>query len=208
MDRWPRHQRQTKRWRVDDPPDARCCWPGRVVVLGGSLVAMAAAAIAAATGRAVLTGRSLRLPRRNGHGGRRPQFLRAAANVHRELRHMVHGVADELLQRIDALGGLNEPHSIFGRTLAQAYDERGLQVRDRRVAAGPWGAAAVPCAGLRRAHVRCRAHRRAAGRDALRPPRDPRTDLHRLPRATANCSPRPVRPGSKAMPRASCCTRR
>jgi hypothetical protein len=35
---------------------------------------------------------------------------------------VVRGVADELLQRIDALGGLNEPHSIFGRTLAQAYD--------------------------------------------------------------------------------------
>jgi hypothetical protein len=49
-------------------------------------------------------------------------FCGLHANVHGEMRRVVHGVADELLQRIDALGGLNEPHAIFGRTLAQAYD--------------------------------------------------------------------------------------
>ena len=36
---------------------------------------------------------------------------------------MVHGLADELLERIDALDGLNEPHLSFAnRILAQAYD--------------------------------------------------------------------------------------
>src|SRR5262249_27037092 len=35
---------------------------------------------------------------------------------------VVHGVADDLLARIDRLGGLNEPHLIFGKTKAQAYD--------------------------------------------------------------------------------------
>jgi hypothetical protein len=49
-------------------------------------------------------------------------FCGLHANVHGRMRRVVHGVADELLQRIDALGGLNEPHAIFGRTLAQAYD--------------------------------------------------------------------------------------
>ncbi len=32
------------------------------------------------------------------------------------------GVADELLERIGDLDGLNPPHLIFGRTQAQAYD--------------------------------------------------------------------------------------
>ena len=35
---------------------------------------------------------------------------------------MVHGIADDLLARIDRLGGLNEPHLVFGKILAQAYD--------------------------------------------------------------------------------------
>jgi hypothetical protein len=34
----------------------------------------------------------------------------------------VHGIADELLQRIDRLGGLNAPHIVFGKIAAQAYD--------------------------------------------------------------------------------------
>ena len=35
---------------------------------------------------------------------------------------MVHGIADELLARMRELGGLSEPHLIFGRIHAQAYD--------------------------------------------------------------------------------------
>jgi hypothetical protein len=49
-------------------------------------------------------------------------FCGLFANVHGDIRRVVHGVADELLERIAALGGLNEPHTIFGKTKAQAYD--------------------------------------------------------------------------------------
>jgi hypothetical protein len=42
--------------------------------------------------------------------------------VHGEIRQVVHGIADELLARIDRLGGLNTPHLVFGKTKAQAYD--------------------------------------------------------------------------------------
>jgi hypothetical protein len=42
--------------------------------------------------------------------------------VHGEIVQVVHGVADDLLARMRALGGLNEPHLIFGRIHAQAYD--------------------------------------------------------------------------------------
>ena len=34
----------------------------------------------------------------------------------------MHGVADELLDRMRALDGLNEPHLVFGKIHAQAYD--------------------------------------------------------------------------------------
>jgi hypothetical protein len=49
-------------------------------------------------------------------------FCGLHANVHGEIRQVVHGVADELLARIDRLGGLNAPHMVFGKIAAQAYD--------------------------------------------------------------------------------------
>jgi hypothetical protein len=44
------------------------------------------------------------------------------ANVHGEMRRVVHGVAGDLLDRIARLDGLNAPHLVLGKTLAQAYD--------------------------------------------------------------------------------------
>jgi hypothetical protein len=49
-------------------------------------------------------------------------FCGLHANVHGEIRQVVHGIADELLERMRELGGLSEPHLIFGRIHAQAYD--------------------------------------------------------------------------------------
>ena len=43
--------------------------------------------------------------------------------MHGEHAQVVHGLADELLERIDALDGLNAPHLSFAnRILAQACD--------------------------------------------------------------------------------------
>jgi hypothetical protein len=93
-----------------------------VLVLGGGPAGIAAAASAAAAGRAVLLVERYGFLGGMGTAAGVTNFCGLHANVHGDLRRVVHGVADELLQRIDALGGLNEPHSIFGRTLAQAYD--------------------------------------------------------------------------------------
>jgi hypothetical protein len=93
-----------------------------VVVLGGGPAGIAAAAAAGATGR-----RTLLIERYGFLGGMGTaagvtNFCGLHANVHGDIRQVVHGVADELLGRIERLGGLNEPHLIFGKTKAQAYD--------------------------------------------------------------------------------------
>jgi hypothetical protein len=49
-------------------------------------------------------------------------FCGLHANVHGEIKQVVHGIADELLARIDRLGGLNAPHLVLGKINAQAYD--------------------------------------------------------------------------------------
>ncbi len=93
-----------------------------VLVLGGGPAGIAAAASAAAAGREVLLVERYGFLGGMGTAAGVTNFCGLHAKVHGELQRVVHGVADELLQRIDALGGLNEPHAIFGRTLAQAYD--------------------------------------------------------------------------------------
>jgi hypothetical protein len=93
-----------------------------VVVLGGGPAGIAAAAAAGARGR-----RTLLIERYGFLGGMGTaagvtNFCGLHANVHGEIRQVVHGVADAILARIERLGGLNAPHEIFGRTFAQAYD--------------------------------------------------------------------------------------
>jgi hypothetical protein len=55
-------------------------------------------------------------------------FCGLHANVHGDIRQVVHGVADDLLQRIAQLGGLNAPHALFGKTVAQAYDTAAYKI--------------------------------------------------------------------------------
>ena len=49
-------------------------------------------------------------------------FCGLHANVRGTIRQVVHGMTDELLDRMRALDGLNEPHLILGKIHAQAYD--------------------------------------------------------------------------------------
>ena len=93
-----------------------------VLVLGGGPAGIAAAASAAAAGRQVLLVERYGFLGGMGTAAGVTNFCGLHANVRGTMQRVVHGVADELLERIAALGGLNEPHSIFGRTLAQAYD--------------------------------------------------------------------------------------
>jgi len=93
-----------------------------VVVLGGGPAGMAAAAAAAALGRSVLLVERYGFLGGMGTAAGVTNFCGLHANVFGEIKQVVHGVADDLLARIDRLGGLNPPHRVFGKIDAQAYD--------------------------------------------------------------------------------------
>ena len=93
-----------------------------VVVLGGGPAGIAAATAAARAGATALLVERYGFLGGMGTAAGVTNFCGLFANVHGDIRRVVHGVADDLLARIAALGGLNEPHAIFGKTKAQAYD--------------------------------------------------------------------------------------
>src|SRR5258706_4622161 len=99
-----------------------------VAVLGGGPAGIAAAAAAARAGR-----RTLLVGRYGFLGGMGTaagvtNFCGLHANVHGEMHRVVQGIASDLLARIDRLGGLNAPHLIFGKILAQAYDTAAYKI--------------------------------------------------------------------------------
>jgi hypothetical protein len=55
-------------------------------------------------------------------------FCGLHANVHGQMHRVVQGMASELLARIERLGGLNAPHLILGKILAQAYDTAAYKI--------------------------------------------------------------------------------
>lgn len=98
-----------------------------VAVLGGGPAGIAAAAAAARHGA-----RTLLIERYGFLGGMGTaagvtNFCGLHANVRGEHRQVVRGVADDLLARMRVLDGLNEPHLVFGRIQAQAYDTPALK---------------------------------------------------------------------------------
>jgi hypothetical protein len=93
-----------------------------VVVLGGGPAGIAASAAAAAQGRKVLLIERYGFLGGMGTAAGVTNFCGLHANVFGEIKQVVHGVADDLLARIDRLGGLNAPHMVLGRIAAQAYD--------------------------------------------------------------------------------------
>ena len=99
-----------------------------VVVLGGGPAGIAAAVAAARAGR-----RTLLIERYGFLGGMGTaagvtNFCGLHANVFGEMRRVVQGIASELLTRIGRLGGLNAPHLILGKILAQAYDTAAYKI--------------------------------------------------------------------------------
>ena len=102
-------------------------------------------------------------------------FCGLHANVHGEIRQVVHGVADELLSRMRALGGLNEPHVLFGgKIAAQAYDNAAFKVAADGLVAR---AARSSCSIRRLSGVRMRSADRdrcAPHRNEVGPSRGPR----------------------------------
>jgi hypothetical protein len=99
-----------------------------VAVLGGGPAGIAAAVAAARAGR-----RTLLIERYGFLGGMGTaagvtNFCGLHANVYGQMHRVVQGIATELLTRIDRLGGLNAPHLIFGKILAQAYDTAAYKI--------------------------------------------------------------------------------
>jgi FAD-dependent oxidoreductase family protein len=99
-----------------------------VAVLGGGPAGIAAAVAAARAGK-----RTLLIERYGFLGGMGTaagvtNFCGLHANVHGEMHRVVQGIASDLLGRIDRLGGLNAPHLIFGKILAQAYDTAAYKI--------------------------------------------------------------------------------
>ena len=63
-------------------------------------------------------------------------FCGLHANVHGRMHRVVQGLASELLARIDRLDGLNAPHLILGKILAQAYDTAAYKIAADALLAG------------------------------------------------------------------------
>ena len=93
-----------------------------VVVLGGGPAGIASAASAARNGAKTLLVERYGFLGGMGTAAGVTNFCGLHANVHGEIRQVVHGVADDLLDRIRALDGLSDPHVVLGRIAAQAYD--------------------------------------------------------------------------------------
>jgi hypothetical protein len=98
-----------------------------VVVMGGGPAGLAAATSAAKNGASVLLIERYGFLGGMGTAAGVTNFCGLHANVYGEIKQVVHGVADDLLSRMQALDGLNPPHLIFGKICAQAYDMSTLK---------------------------------------------------------------------------------
>ncbi|MBI2998534.1 MAG: FAD-dependent oxidoreductase [Deltaproteobacteria bacterium] len=93
-----------------------------VVVLGGGPAGIAAAFAAGRAGRSTILIERYGFLGGAGTAAGLSNFCGLHANVHGDIRQVVHGVADELLSRLDHMGGLNAPLSFANKIKAQAYD--------------------------------------------------------------------------------------
>jgi FAD dependent oxidoreductase len=94
-----------------------------VVVVGGGPAGIMAASAAARRGLSVILLERYGFLGGAGTAGGLSTFCGLHARVHGEDRRVVHGLADELLDRLAKLDGLSEPHlTINDKILAQAFD--------------------------------------------------------------------------------------
>ncbi|MES2945650.1 MAG: FAD-dependent oxidoreductase, partial [Pseudomonadota bacterium] len=98
-------------------------------VLGGGPAGIAAATAAAQNGQSTLLIEAYGFLGGMGTAAGVTNFCGLHANVFGSIQQVVHGVADDLLTRMRVLGGLNEPHILFGNKIAaQAYDNAAFKV--------------------------------------------------------------------------------
>jgi hypothetical protein len=100
-----------------------------VVVAGGGPAGLTAAAAAARTGSSVLLLERYGFLGGAGTAGGLSTFCGLHAKVHGEHRRVIHGLADELLDRLGKLDALNAPHlTIKDGIQAQAFDISGYKI--------------------------------------------------------------------------------
>ena len=94
-----------------------------VVVIGGGPAGLMAAVAASRAGRSTLLVERYGFLGGASTMGGLSTYCGMHARVHGEDRQVIHGYADELLERIDAMGGLNAPHlTIEDKIQAIAFD--------------------------------------------------------------------------------------
>jgi hypothetical protein len=94
-----------------------------VVVLGGGPAGIAAAIAAGRAGRATALVERYGFLGGAGTAAGLSTFCGLHANVHGEHRQVIHGICDDILERLQRMNGLSKPHaSVGGRIQAQAYD--------------------------------------------------------------------------------------
>ena len=99
-----------------------------VVVLGGGPAGIAAAVGAARAGAATLLVERYGFLGGMGTAAGVTNFCGLFANRFGSIDRVVHGVADDLLGRMDRLGGLKAPHTMFGKINGQAYDTAAYKI--------------------------------------------------------------------------------
>ena len=100
-----------------------------VVVLGGGPAGIASAVAAGRSGRATILIERYGFMGGAGTAAGLSTFCGLHAAVHGRHEQVVHGVADDVLDRLEAMDGLNPPHlSVQNRIMAQAYDISAFKI--------------------------------------------------------------------------------
>ncbi|HEY5569571.1 MAG TPA: FAD-dependent oxidoreductase, partial [Gammaproteobacteria bacterium] len=100
-----------------------------VVVLGGGPAGIASAVAAGRSGRATILIERYGFMGGAGTAAGLSTFCGLHAAVHGRHEQVVHGVADDVLDRLQAMDGLNPPHlSVQNRIMAQAYDISAFKI--------------------------------------------------------------------------------
>lgn len=93
-----------------------------VVILGGGPAGIAAAVAAGRAGRSTLLVERYGFLGGAGTAASLSSFCGLHANVHGEIQQVVHGIADDILERLDRRGGLSAPLPFANKIKSQAYD--------------------------------------------------------------------------------------
>lgn len=100
-----------------------------VVVLGGGPAGIAAAIAAGRSGRSTILIERYGFLGGAGTAAGLSTFCGLHAVVHGEHKQVIHGIADDILNRLRAMGGLNEPHlTVRDQIQAQAYDISAFKI--------------------------------------------------------------------------------